>query len=165
VHFLYLDASALAKRYALEIGSPVINHLFANVPVDRFYVLSVGIAELVSILVRKKNAGHLTATEFAQAQTGVSIEIVPTSGPRKVDANTALAINALPLIAAHSINGTDALILRSALDLATSHRTDGDDLVLVASDQRLFRAAQVEGLITFNPETQDQTALAALLGP
>ncbi len=142
-----------------------MDHLFAIVPGDRLYVLSVGIAEVVSILVRKKNAGRLTATEFAQALFALRIELVPSNGPRKVDANTALAVDALPLIATHSINGTDAMILRSAMDLATTHRVDGDDLVLVTSDQRLLRAAQAEGLATFNPETQDQTALAALLGP
>jgi hypothetical protein len=38
-------------------------------------------------------------------------------------------------------------------------------LVLVASDQRLLRAAQAQGLNTFNPETQDRAALAPLLGP
>jgi hypothetical protein len=36
---------------------------------------------------------------------------------------------------------------------------------LVASDQRLLRAAQAEGLPTFDPETQDQAALGALTGP
>jgi hypothetical protein len=38
-------------------------------------------------------------------------------------------------------------------------------LVLVSSDQRLLRAAQAEGLVTFNPEIQDQATLAALVGP
>ena len=40
----------------------------------------------------------------------------------------------------------------------------GDDLVLVTSDQRLLRAAQVEGVLTFNPETQTEGDLDALLG-
>jgi hypothetical protein len=43
--------------------------------------------------------------------------------------------------------------------------SQGNDLVLVASDQRLLRAAQGEGLTTFNPKIQDQTALAALVAP
>ncbi len=53
----------------------------------------------------------------------------------------------------------------SALAIARKLRTSGDDLVLVASDQRLLRAARSEGLVTFNPETQNQAALAALVGP
>ena len=76
-----------------------------------------------------------------------------------------LVTTSFPLIVAHSINSTDALILKSALAIARKLRRAGDDLVLVASDQRLLRAAQAEGLTTFNPETQDQAALAALVGP
>ena len=70
-----------------------------------------------------------------------------------------------PLIVAHSLNSTDALILKSALAIARRLRRAGDKLVLVASDQRLLRAAQAEGLSAFDPESQDQAALAALLGP
>ena len=32
-HF-YWDASALVKRYAPEIGTPLVNHLFADVVLD-----------------------------------------------------------------------------------------------------------------------------------
>jgi hypothetical protein len=40
---------------------------------------------------------------------------------------------------------------------------DGDNLVLVSSDKRLLRASQSEGLPTFNPETDSQTALDILI--
>ncbi len=56
-------------------------------------------------------------------------------------------------------------MLRVALDVAHPLRNQGDDLVLVASDQRLLRAAQAEGLVTFNPEAQDLVALTALVNP
>jgi hypothetical protein len=73
--------------------------------------------------------------------------------------------SSFPLIVTHSINSTDSLTLRSALGIAQKLRCAGNDLVLVASDQRLLRAAGAEGLSTFNPETQDQAALAALVVP
>jgi hypothetical protein len=76
-----------------------------------------------------------------------------------------LATSSFALIVAHSINSTDAVTLRSALAIARKLRAGGDDLVLVASDQRLLRAAQAEGLSTFDPETQDQAALAVFIGP
>jgi len=41
----------------------------------------------------------------------------------------------------------------------------GNQLVLVSSDQRLLKAAQAEGLFTFDPETQSQADLDALLAP
>ena len=64
-----------------------------------------------------------------------------------------------------SINATDGIVLRVAMDIAQHLRASGDDLVLVSSDQRLLRSAQAEGLIAFDPETQDQVSLAALVGP
>jgi predicted nucleic acid-binding protein len=67
------------------------------------------------------------------------------------------------LIEKHSINSTDALILKCALDKAVALRNVGDDLVLVSSDARLVRAAKAEGLPTFNPETDDQQTLDSLI--
>ena len=65
----------------------------------------------------------------------------------------------MDLIEAHSLNSVDALVLRSALDTATELRSIGDRLVLVASDQRLLRAARAEGLQVFNPELDSQQTL------
>ncbi len=165
LRFFYLDASALAKRYAREVGTPLLNHLFASVPADRLYVFNVGMAEVASILVRKRNGGQLTAAAFAQAMVNFGAEIVYAAGVNKFAADNALVTAALPLVEPHSINGTDAILLRSALDLAASLRSKGQDLVLVASDQRLLRAAQAEGLTTFDPEREGQTVLDALLVP
>lgn len=165
MNYFYLDASALAKRYAPEPGSVLMDQLFASVPPDRLYVLTVGIAEVVSVLVRKNNLGRLTVGRLHQAIVEVGTEIVVAVGLRRIAVDRTLVSAALSLILTHSLNGTDALVLRSALSSASSHRSGGDELVLLASDQRLLRAAQAEGLVTFNPETQDQAALAHLLVP
>lgn len=163
MRFFYLDASALGKRYVPEAGSALVNHLFASVPPGRFYVFNVGIAELVSILVRKRNLGQLPPAMFAQALLVIGTEIVGSPALNRVIADHGLVASALPLIAVHSLNGTDAIILRSALNLAALHRPAGDDLVLVASDFRLLRAARTEGLLVFDPETQGQSDLDPLL--
>jgi predicted nucleic acid-binding protein len=165
VRSFYLDASALAKRYAPEAGSLLVDHLFAGAPASRFFVLNVGIAEVVWQLVRKKNSAHITAAVFSQAMLQVRVELLTSTSLNRAPVETDLVITGLPLIESHSINATDAIILRSALDLAASLRAVGDDLVFVASDLRLLRAAQAEGLVTFNPETQTQPDLDALLGP
>jgi predicted nucleic acid-binding protein len=160
-----MDASALAKRYTLEVGTPLINHLFANVTPDRLFVFNVGVAEVVSVLVRKKNAGHISAAACSQAILDLGIEVIHSTSLRKIVADNALMTAALAHIEVHSVNATDALVLRSALNLVALLRATGNDLVLVASDQRLLRAAQIEGLVTFDPETQSQTDLDALLVP
>ena len=165
MHSFYLDASALAKRFAPEVGTAVINALFAQVTPDRMIVLNIGVAEVVSLLVRKRNTGRISDVALAQALSEVGSQIRKPTRLRKLVPNNPLVAAALPLIETHSLNGTDGVLLRSALDVAAQFRAGGNDLVLVTSDQRLLKAAQSEGLTTFNPETQTQAELAALLGP
>ena len=159
----YLDASALAKRYVPEPGSLIVDHLFAQAPASRLIVLYLGIAETASILLRKTNAKLLSSARYTQALGELGAEIINDSSLRKPTATNDLVNAALLLIRQHSINATDAVLLRSALDIAAALRKVGDDLVLVASDQRLLRAAQAEGLPTFNPETQSTADLDLLL--
>ena len=161
----YLDASALAKRYVPEKGSPQVHALLDTVPGNRLYLLNVGAGEVVSILVRKRNAGTISAAYFDEALVDFQSEILRAADIRKQPVTNRLAQSSLPFIVAHSINSSDAVTLRSALVLARRLRDARDDLVLVASDQRLIRAAQAEGLSTFDPESQDQAALAALMAP
>src|SRR5439155_16851201 len=138
-------------RYAPEVGTPLINSLLTSVPQDRLSLFNVGMGEVLSLLVRKKNAGQLSAAAFSQALMEFGAEIVSSRILHKVVADNALVAAALPLIEVHSINATDGIILRLALNLATQLRAAGQDLILVASDQRLLRAAQAEGLMTFDP--------------
>lgn len=161
----YLDASALVKRYVLEKGSPHVHAILDGVPHNRIYLLNVGAGEVVSILVRKRNAGSISTASFGQAYVDFETEILRAADIRKQSVSNRLALSSFPLIVAHSINSTDALMLRSALVIARKLRAGGEDLVLAASDQRLLRAAGAEGLTTFDPESQDHAALALLIGP
>jgi len=161
----FLDGSALAKRYVAERGTPLLDYLLDHVAPHRLVLLNIGFAEVVSILVRRKNAGTISATTFSQALLHLGQEIIHATNLRKVEPTNNLVIAALIHVQNHSVNPTDAVVLQAALGLAQHLRAGGDDLVLVASDQRLLRAAQAERLVTFNPESQDQTALAALVGP
>lgn len=161
----YLDASALVKRYVPEKGSPHVHAILDGVPHNRIYLLNVGAGEVVSIFVRKRNAESISTASFGQAYVDFETEILRAADIRKQSVSNRLALSSFPLIVAHSINSTDAIVLKSALAIARKLRAGGDDLVLAASDQRLLRAAQAEGLTTFNPEIQDQAALAPLIGP
>jgi predicted nucleic acid-binding protein len=63
----YLDASALAKRYVVEQGTFVVNHLFRRVARDDMMCLTLGTIEVISVLVRKKNANAVPDPVFRQA--------------------------------------------------------------------------------------------------
>jgi predicted nucleic acid-binding protein len=160
-----LDGSALAKRYVPEAGSVLMDFILDNVPEDRLYLLNIGFAEVVSVLVRKKNSGTITDGQFGQALLEFEKEIIQSLGKHLLSFDNLVAIDALALIIKHSINATDGVLLRVAMDVAQHLRAFGDDLVLVSSDKRLLHSAQAEGLSTFNPESQDQAAVAALVGP
>jgi len=151
----YLDASALAKRYIPENGSLHVHALLDRVPGNRLYLLNVGVGEVASVFIRTRNAGIISAACFAQALTEFKREIIHAADVTKQSVTNRLAFSSLALLEAHAISSTDALLLKSALTVARKLRLGGNDLVLVASDQRLLRAAQAEGLSTFNPESQD----------
>jgi predicted nucleic acid-binding protein len=161
----YLDASALAKRYFPETGTAVLDHLFRRIPPERMVLLPVGLADVASILVRKRNAGLLTTVQLHRALTTMRTEVGVWSNVHIPFVHDHLADRAIDLIDRHSVNSTDAILLRSALDLATRYRANGVDLFLVTCDLRLIRAARAENLATFNPETQTEADLDTLLGP
>jgi hypothetical protein len=165
MNFFFLDASGLSKRYSLEVGVALVDHLFSRVPLARLSCLMLGAAEVASVLVRRRNGGRLPPAAFAQGLANLIDEIVNNPGFPALVAPNGLIVAALPLIETHSINSTDAVVLRLCLNLADELRARGDDLVLVASDRRLLRAAQHERLLTFDPETQTQADLDALIGP
>jgi predicted nucleic acid-binding protein len=160
-----MDASSLAKRYVPEDGSALVDAILDTVPANRIYLINVGAGEVVSIMVRKRNSGAISAAEFSQAVRDFYAEIVQSRDVHTMSVTNRLAAMSFPLIIGHSINSTDAITLKSALSIARRFRKNGNDLVLVSSDQRLIRAAQAEGLVTFDPEVPDQATLSALFAP
>ena len=160
MYYFYLDASALTKRYTEEIGIDEIDFLFASVPLGRLLCLTIGAAEVFWTFVRKRNDGRITTVQFDKAVTLLKREVVNNQPDfRTISVPDSLVWNAMDLISIHSLNSVDAIVLRSALDTATELRNTGDTLVLVASDQRLLRAARAEGLQVFNPELDSQQTL------
>jgi predicted nucleic acid-binding protein len=160
-----LDASALVKRYAVEIGTPLLNHLFAQATPARLLCLTLGVAEVAAALVRKRNRGDLSATAYALAMAALRTEVLSPGGVVLLPAYDHLILRSLLLSQRHAINATDAIFLQAALDLAAALRSNSDDLVLMAADRRLLQAAQAEGLVLFDPEMQTQADLDVLLAP
>ena len=163
MNFFYWDASALVKRYAPEVGTDLVNHLFSEVPLDRMMSLIVGTGEVISVFVRKRNNGIVTRDDFSQAMVDFRAEVIDRGEFKLVSVNDAFVFASYPLIEKHSINSTDALVLRSALDIVGEFRSEGNDLVLITTDQRLLRAAQTENLQVFNPEKDSHARLDTLI--
>ncbi len=160
MHYFYFDASALVKRYTRESGSDRILFLFRNVPLERLLCLTIGAMEVFWICVRKRNDRRITSHQFERAVTYLKREVINRqSNFRTISLPDSLIWDSMDLIETHSLNSVDALVLRSALNITAELGNMGDTLVLVASDQRLLRAARAEGLQVFNPELDSQQTL------
>lgn len=162
--YFYWDASALVKRYAPEIGTPIVNAFFSQIPVNQMMCLGICTGEIISIFVRKRNDNTIPQEDFSQALSEFRSEVLEGEDFQVASVNDELIFSSHAFIEQHNINATDALILRSTLDVAEELREEEDRLVLITADQRLLRAAQQEGLQTLNPEVASIEDLAAFTG-
>ncbi|MGN6373427.1 MAG: type II toxin-antitoxin system VapC family toxin [Solirubrobacteraceae bacterium] len=131
---LYLDASALVKRYVAEPGSDTV--LGAMEQADGWFTCRIGFVETV-------RAVGLSAGQ--QAAQSVRDEW-PAFGVVEVDQH--LAEDAAGLAIDQELRSMDALHLAAALLLPH------DDLLFATWDRRLHTAAKAEGLALL-PEELD----------
>ena len=157
---LLWDASALAKRYVGEAGSDTVNALFAvmaaNPPVATFMTL----AETAAILRRKLNRQEISLTDFSDARDLLRQEVLADPNFLLLTIEDDDFLGSIALTDAHSLNSSDAALLRAYLRYI--HHT-GMLCVLIPSDARLLRAAAAEGLRTLNPETVPAADVPAVL--
>ncbi len=163
MQWIYFDASALIKRYSQETGTPLVNEVFRHLPLSRMTCSTMGILEIISVLVRKRNDGRLNRALFEQAMIEFRAEVIDHEEFLATSVNDALLLSALDLIAKHNINATDAVILRSVLNLRPTLREEGSEVTLWTADKRLARAAQREGIAAFDPEVETMGRLRQLL--
>ena len=108
-----------------------------------------GYAETYSILLRRRNGGFLDADAFRDAVSELQQDVLGSPGFTLLSVNDALVFGSLSLIQRHNINSADAAILATYLRF---QRTSAETCFLAASDKRLLRAAEAEGLKGINPE-------------
>lgn len=157
---VFWDASGLAKRYTDENGRLTVNRIFAEAVPEEMYVTPLGYSETYSILVRKHNSGLLDSRAFWAATNALRSEIIGASGFGLLSITDALIFGSLALMGTHNINSADAAILSTYLQFQRASRVS---CFLVASDKRLLRAAQAEGLSGLNPEEVAPTDIAGML--
>jgi uncharacterized protein with PIN domain len=75
---VYLDASALVKRFRHEIGSMVVNDTIDRVSADdprRLVVSALTTLETLAILNRRRNEAQIPLPDFLRSLQGVLREI------------------------------------------------------------------------------------------
>ena len=160
----YLDASALIKRYSLESGTPFVNELFRRIPRRDCACFVIGIAEVISILVRKKNDGRLEKRLFSKTVAEFDVEFAEHEDVKVFSVNDSLVRSSTSLIIKHHINAVDAVMMRSVLDASRLLQKHDRDLLFVTSDKRLARAMQAEDVTVLDPEKDTLQNLREVLG-
>jgi predicted nucleic acid-binding protein len=136
---LLWDASALAKRYAPEIGSASVDALFAAVAAAQMAVTFLGYAETYSILLRKHNRGDISTTTFAAAKSKLRTDIINDLDFVLLAVDEAATLDGIDRMERHNINSSDAAILATYKTYDSNPLVAATACVLVSSDQRLLR--------------------------
>lgn len=141
---VYLDASALVKRYVLEAGSREVNALIAGASVVGTAAISH--AEVSSALAKAVRMRLLSREEAASALQVFSAE---WESLIRLQLTEVLISRAATLAWKHGLRGYDSVHLAAALfwqDML------GDTVTLASYDRQLWEAAKVTGLVAW-PES------------
>ena len=145
----YLDASAWVKRYCQELGTIWLQSLFAQNLT--FACATLGLVEVVATLARKCKARQISQPQLQQKtqeleadwQNFIQVQLTAEA----VNRSKGLAVSL-------ALRGADAVHLASAF-LLQSHLSQGDQLILIASDRELKVAAQSSSLTVLDPEEEE----------
>ena len=138
---LYLDTSALLKKYFKENGSKDVISLWKDS--NAIITSAVTYAETLASIYRKRRESrdidaHIFRTVLESFQKDWKSFI-------RVDVNERLHEIINKLVAGHPLRGFDAIHLTSALLL---HEKIEDNFIFACYDKRLIKAAIEEGLET-----------------
>ena len=135
---LYLDASALVKRYVMESGTQEVIALIASAEV--VVTSLVTRAEVAAALSRAVRLGVVKQDEGRRAQRSFSREWPDIA---RVPVSEGLVSRADTLAWEHALRGYDAVQLASAL---ACQESIGQEIVLATFDRQLWEAAPRAGL-------------------
>ena len=140
---IYLDSSALVKRYTKEVGTDFVKSILAT---DGLITTSkLTYPEILSALMRKVRSGEIEKKTF----NGIVDKFDKDWDHILVlDFHNDLLPIVKTLIEKHPLKAADAIHLSSALWLKLSSKVD---VTFVASDSNLLKAAGAEKLQVMNP--------------
>ena len=161
---VYLDASALVKRFRQETGSEVVNDTVDRVSSHdprRLVVSSLTALETISILNRRRNEVQIPLPEFLRSLRGIIREIRTFSPYLGIDDR--LILTSVTHVIKHNVNSADAIHLAVLLSLRDALQQSDDKIVCLAADRRLVRAVWAEGIAAIDPEQDSVTRARAVI--
>ena len=142
---IYLDTSALIKRFVKEKGSLLVQSLVQQP--EGVATAKIAYAEIFAGFARKLREGHLSKPLHALACRQFDGD---WPAYLRVDLQDNVLFLARDLVQRHPLRGFDAVHLASALSLKNAL---GEEVTFAAADGRLLRAAEAEKLEAMNVET------------
>ena len=163
VTYLLWDASSLVKKYYAEPGAETVDAIFASSRLSGMTVTFMGYAETSAILRRKFNGGLILPGEFQQARLLLQSEVLLNPGFDLLTITDRDILDGMTITDRHNLNTADAAMLSAYVRYGQAAPAGLAACRLVASDKRLIRAAEAEGLLSLNPEIISPAELSARL--
>jgi predicted nucleic acid-binding protein len=157
---VYLDSSALVKRYVLEPGTSAVDLIFDRASVGALVIATSvwNVGEAFGIFDYRRRRRLMTEHEFHVAIQSLTSELLGLMrrGMLQVyPVRTSLLIEAWSLILAQHVYEADAL------QIATCNQSK--TRMLITSDEALRRASKEVGLQAFDPQ-KHQHEIEDILG-
>jgi predicted nucleic acid-binding protein len=141
---IYLDTSALIKRFVNEKGSPLVQSIVQRT--GAIATAKIAYAEIFAGLTRKLREGNLSKAQYALACRQFESD---WHAYLRVELEDDILLLARDLIQRRPLRGFDAVHLASALRLKIAL---GEKVTFAAADGRLLKAAEGENLEPLNVE-------------
>ena len=150
---VYLDSSAIVKRYVSEPGSSAVDYV-----IDKGWAGEVStatsiwnIGEVLGVLDERCRRGWLSENEFKRALgsfAGETVRLLRLKVLEVLPVLTPMLVEAWPLILSEHIYKADALQIRTSIYSGSN--------VLLSGDRELINAALRIGLKAINVKDEDE---------
>lgn len=149
--FYYVDSSVLVRRHTPEIGSAWVESLTDPAAGNTIIISRISTVEVLSAFQRKRREGGLTDIQAAQLTD--DFLAICTSQYTLLDVTEAVLHLARQLVQRHPLKAYDAVQLASALlTNAALEAAEIDQLILLAGDRQLLKAAMAENIAVDDPQ-------------
>jgi predicted nucleic acid-binding protein len=150
VAVLFIESSALAKRYINETGSTWLRSLLDPVAGNESFIVGITAVEMIAAITRRERGGSLSPADATIARSTFRTDW--TAEYQVVEVTQMLIQQATLLAEAHALRGYDAVQLAAALEVNALCMAAGmPGLTLISADAELNAAATVEALPVEDP--------------
>jgi predicted nucleic acid-binding protein len=146
----FFDTSAVAKRYRVEAGTPMVDALLAESG-SRHWISTLSVVELHSVLARLVRTGQITAADFDLVRARFLADIAAGLW-HAVPVTDRHFLRARQLIIRHGPSRNLRTLDAIQLGVAMEFRAAGPPDAFVCADATLGQVAAAEGLTVLNPE-------------